>query len=158
MCESHCNHYQIISLYKNDALQWMVDGNFTADYILGVVSVGLPLIYYRGYYKIYSCKGSKIISCANDLRKLGRDISILNISTDEALQISNGDNEQLQCNTRMFRKLCGDQDHLAVWVFDHKESQSIKWNLIMTHCAKDFLHGFSTICYHYQVDMWDYML
>lgn len=79
-------------------------GNFSRDYILGIVCIGLPLINYSGTYLLQSlnkrheistvkdfdasgacCKILASSACV-DFDKLGGFVSYNNISTEDALE------------------------------------------------------------------------
>ncbi|CAH6419157.1 Hypothetical protein HVR_LOCUS351 [uncultured virus] len=146
MCDIRCSS---ISLFINDTSYWHINGNFSPDYVLGVISIGLALIGYSGYFIVESSNKELVLSQLRDLDKLGGYISYENKTTNDALQC-NGD-----CQ---FRYLKPDDGITAAWVFDHNEKDGPRWNLIMTDCVVDFLNGFDSICKAFGVSMWDYIL
>lgn len=58
------------------------------------------------------------------------------ISTEEALEPADEEDDDIK---REFRRLKPDDGTTAAWVFDYNEVNTVKWNLIMTDCVRDFL-------------------
>ena len=91
----------------------------------------------------------------NNIGDMGGYISERNKTTSEALECSMTDDGELNCDFRILRP---DDGTKAVWIFDHNETDSSRWNLIISDNLKEFVAGFDFICKLFGVDMWNYIL